>query len=93
MLALLADFSLDFVLDTDASGDGLGAVLSQVSNGEERVLAYASRALSRTERKYCATKKRDACLGLGCSTFPAIPLWEKVHPVNRPPFSKMAAQF
>ena len=47
----LPDFSLDFVLDTGASGDGLGAVLSQVSNGEERVLAYASRALSRTERK------------------------------------------
>ena len=38
-------------------------------------------------------KKRDACLGLGCLTFPAIPLWEKVHPVNRPSFSKMAAQF
>ena len=58
----LPDFSLDFVLDTDASGDGLGAVLSQVSNGEERVLAYASRALSRTERKYCATRREMLAL-------------------------------
>ena len=57
----LPDFSLDFVLDTDASGDGLGVVLSQVSNGEEKALAYTSRALSRTERKYCATKG-ERCL-------------------------------
>eukprot|EP00731_Ephydatia_muelleri_P001300 Em0001g1300a len=49
---------LDFVLDTDASGDGLGGVLSQVSNGEERVLACTSRALSRTERK-CRQCGRD----------------------------------
>ena len=47
---------MDFVLDTDASGDGLGAVLSQMTNGEERVLAYASRALSSSERKYCTTR-------------------------------------
>ena len=58
----LPDFSLDFVLDTDASGDGLGAVLSQVSNGEERALAYASRALSRTERRYCATRREMLAL-------------------------------
>ena len=54
----LPDFSLDFVLDTD----GLGVVLSQVSNGEERVLAYVSRALSRTERKYCATRREMLAL-------------------------------
>ena len=53
---------MDFVLDTDASGDGLGAVLSQMTNGEERVLAYASRALSRSERKYCATRREMLAL-------------------------------
>ncbi len=47
----------DFILDTDASGDGIGAVLSQVQEGEERVLAYASRKLSRPERNYCVTRR------------------------------------
>lgn len=46
-----------FVLDTDASGYALGAVLSQIQNGEERVIAYASRALSRPERSYCVTRR------------------------------------
>ena len=32
-------------------------MLSQVVEGKERVVAYASRVLSRTERKYCATRR------------------------------------
>eukprot|EP00731_Ephydatia_muelleri_P009146 Em0004g1484a len=54
--------SLPFVLDTDASGDGLGAVLAQNVDGVERVVAYASRALSRTEKKYCATRREMLAL-------------------------------
>ncbi|CAC5378547.1 unnamed protein product [Mytilus coruscus] len=32
-----------FIIDTDASNFGMGAVLSQVQNGEERVIAYGVR--------------------------------------------------
>ena len=44
-----------YILDTDASNLGIGAVLSQVQNGTERVIAYASKALSATQKKYCTT--------------------------------------
>ena len=51
------DFGKPFILDTDASDSGVGAVLSQMIDGEERVVAFASRTLSKTEQKYCVTRK------------------------------------
>ena len=45
------------LLDTDASNVGVGVVLSQVNDGEERVIAYCSHALSRPERNYCTTRR------------------------------------
>ena len=47
----------EFILDTDASGYGIGAVLSQVQEGKERVIAYGSKTLSKEERRYCVTRR------------------------------------
>ncbi|CAC5394894.1 unnamed protein product [Mytilus coruscus] len=44
-----------FVLDTKASNFGIGAVLSQIQNGEARVIAYGDKTLSKSQGGYCTT--------------------------------------
>ena len=46
-----------FILDTDASNHSIGAVLSQMQDGEEKVICYASRTLTKPEKNYCVTRK------------------------------------
>lgn len=47
----------EFVLDTDESNRAIGAVLSQMQDGEEKVIGYLSHALGKAETIYCVTRK------------------------------------
>ena len=50
------DYKSPFVLHTDSSSEGLGAVLYQKQDGKLRVIAYASRSVSKSESHYPAHK-------------------------------------
>jgi hypothetical protein len=47
----------EFILDVDGCDTGIGAVLIQMQEGRERVIAYASRSLNKAESNYCLTEK------------------------------------
>ena len=52
------DFNKPFLLETDASGRGLGAVLSQKqADGRYHPIAYASRVMNETEQRYHSNKQ------------------------------------
>jgi hypothetical protein len=47
-----------FVPDTGASSAyGIGGVLAQIQQDEEKVIAYGSRTLTKCERNYCMTRR------------------------------------
>ena len=46
-----------FILDTDASNVGMGFVLSQVQDGQEKVISYYNKSFNKAERKYCVTRR------------------------------------
>ena len=80
-----ADFTKPFILETDASFAGLGAILSQEQDGVRKVLAYASRGLRPPERnmsnyssmklellalKWAVTEKfKDFLYGTKCTVY------------------------
>ena len=53
------DYNSPFIVDTDASDNSLGAVLSNIVDGVEYPVAFASRVLTSAECRY-STKKREA---------------------------------
>jgi hypothetical protein len=55
-LLIYPDFSQLFIVACDASTKTVGAILSQVQNGQERPMAYCSRQLNSAETKYSITE-------------------------------------
>lgn len=56
------DFEFEFQIQCDVSNVGLGSVLLQHIENEERVIAYASLTLNKAERNYSTTEKE--CLAV-----------------------------
>lgn len=46
-----------WILTTDASGVGVGAVLTQIQNGEEKLISFYSSIHNEAERKYSTTEQ------------------------------------
>ena len=46
------DVKEPFILDTNTSAFGVSGVLSQIQNGEENVIVYGSKILSKSQSKY-----------------------------------------
>ena len=62
ILAFL-DFNRPFLLETDASGKGLGAILSQKqADGQYHPIAYASHVMNETEQRYHSNKQEFLAL-------------------------------
>lgn len=56
------DYSLPFIIQTDASAFGIGACLTQPCADGDKVISYLSRSLSKQERNYSTTERE--CLAV-----------------------------
>ena len=78
-----ADFEKPFLLETDASKEGLGAVLSQKQeDGKYHPVAFASRALHGGEKNYHSSKSRVPSFEMGHHG--AVPRVLAIRTVRRP---------
>ena len=67
------DFTLQFVLHTDASGLAKGAVLNQTQDGRKQcVIGYWSRKLQKTERNCSTTEKEGLAVAAIIEFYPYL---------------------
>ena len=63
------DFSKEFILTTDASNEGVGAILSQGDIGSDLPVAFASRSFNKAEKNYSTVEKELAAIVWGIKHF------------------------
>lgn len=66
---ILPDYKKKFILKTDASNSGIGAVLLQEFDGELKPIVWASKKLTECERKYGITEKEMLAVYWGVKKF------------------------
>ena len=63
------NYTEPFILQTDASGKGLGAVLTQRTDGEEHPIGFISRKLTPAESRYSTIEKEALAIKWAISKF------------------------
>ena len=80
-----------FILDTDTSNTGLGAVLSQIQQEEEKVIAFHSKSLNKSEK---LLHDVQGTLGSYCGSkdLPPLLVWKAISRLHRPRCFEMAVE-
>lgn len=61
-MTFLPDLNEPFIVTTDASDTGMGAVLSQTIDGERRVIEFASKHFTPTQQRYSTIEKEATAI-------------------------------
>lgn len=85
------DSSLPYILETDASQEGVGAVLSQLKDGQEYVVAYYSSKFSKGARN--CHSQGAGCHHEGTLPLPSLPIRGTVCHQYRPCCSEIVKDF